>query len=352
MNKQFLTTIHTNQLIPLLTQAETELKKMLADLDAGLPPNNFHLSPANNRMLNFNEQFQAHLLASKTLGNEELIKAHARDEIGANLAQIMILRDYLKQNPNNKLTFADIVLVETTYQKRLKINGDFNLLNLSLQNSEITIMPKDPSVTQAQKLIPLGSLKTKTSDQIVQIIVRAVPVQEEVENDLNSVLSFFVRNVHNEASMKPLIPKIMTPGNIDRLANVIANTIAIREAVAGSFAPLLKKMTAKKPIPLWDEDYHKAYNAVLTHVRGQYAQFLTQNPNQKPEKSAPPPPYEIPPKTIKQTVPVTTPASTQAAKTPSEPIQPVDQQPTAPANRSVGKSSPAQPKPIQPIDLE
>lgn len=277
-----------------LARARQELLDLRVSLDSIGNLNEIKVSPLTNQLVSFQQRYQDRLIAS-SIGDREVLKTKLSQELTQMLGDLIALEDYLQFILPSKLSADNLATAREQYSMRAKIVEELNVTNALFENVAFTKFSPEGKV-ESENWVPLQDLKNRSTDDLIRIITRAIAVEVNVDNDITGLLMVLISGVNREDSITNLFSQYDLPFDLEDVKRDLAEAQQLRDAVAASFAPLLKKLVKKESVQPYEGEFRTAYSIIYNYVKMAYSQTITAHSEWKRIKVATPPtPIPSPP---------------------------------------------------------
>lgn len=219
-------------------------------------------------LLQLQERLAAKAIAAEVVdgGDESLIAEDLLSSINEQLHLAIALRDELFFLGKD-ITAIDSATLAERYNKRVTAC-------LYLDDKIVAYLKERVSKVENPDEIwtPLDELKNKNQEQMLGYIIKAIPVDETVNDHLNTFIFTLLRAAHIELDL-PLIAK--DPASLFVSGNSLLKVVEAqdcREAIGASFAPYFKKLVDLAGVESFDPLFRTAYFGAVSFLQRYYAQ--------------------------------------------------------------------------------
>ncbi len=265
-------------LLAALVSARGKLLKLLEELDRGqrLRLETLPNDPLLNELLDLKHRLSSRLTASRAINSETETRSALQEELEQSLELVTALLDEGQIGSTETTLSLDVDLAVTQYVRRATAHYYLDRLVSHLLNDPLPQVGEEGKI--AGTWMPLTSLKGKNRDDLVRIITRTIPVQEQIDNDLSSLLFVLVRYAHTEPSLAQYLDyQDALTSNTVRLREY-AESQQLREVVAGPLAQFLTSILSGTHPPAYDDQFRALYFTVVKQVQKYYT---TRPPSQR-----------------------------------------------------------------------
>ena len=360
----------TTNLPTQLQVASKELQQLLEQLDGNKPIEQLTVSPVTETLTKFNTQYQARKVASAAIDPDEL-RALIRSDLITQLNNLLALSDELARFPANQPNQINFDRADARFNHKA---GTAALLTyrtglfLTTETEKGTAPEASPAIA-AETWIPLQTLKGKSVGELLRIVLRTIPVDEQLDADISDLCAALLQGAETDPDVLPTIEQSGLDRSYTGLADLAASQ-AFRDATGPVLAPVLNVLVDHSEIAPYDEAFRTAYDAAVQFVTAQAmatpktAEQLAEPTTQAagaPLITPPATPASIPTSVTPPTTPIaptttSIPVTTQPAAAPTaQPAVPAvdfrhpEQTPQQPATPP---TSPADQTKIKPINIQ
>ncbi len=314
-----------------INAAELELRSLLASIDAQRPIDNLAVSPATEQLSHFNQDFQARKIASAVIDPDEL-RSQLRDDLVAKLSNILAVKDQLAAMPAEEPSQINFDQADARFAHKT------NTAALITQRAELFLAnevekgqpPEGSDADLTETWIPLQTLRNKSANDLLRIVLRTVPVDQQLDEDITDIFAALVQGVLTDPDLLPIFERSTLDRSYEGIA-VLAASQGFRDAVGAELSPLLQELVTQRGVAVFSERFRSAYDASVQYVR---AQALANQGS--PDQVAPTSPTASSQPTGVASIPVRTapsvppaaepiPAAAQPITTPGSAPQPAEQ---------------------------
>ncbi len=250
-----------------LRNARSELTNALGLVAGTAKPETISISSGSDTLTGFSAALQPKLIATSTIsgGDPDEIRGSMTLLIQQLLDAIGALELQLALNPVKPLDTKEAI---RRYNRRCAVHQFLLFWTDYLVNARIVKLStkNDP---EPERWSPIGSIQRPSPGELIRMLIRATVVDEQIDDDLNSLLFQLARGVHLDLgqTIDP-VRLLWRQENENTLLDWVTNQ-ETRDRVGGSVAPYIAHLLTMQAEP-YDPEFHAAFDAMLQAVQLYY----------------------------------------------------------------------------------
>lgn len=248
-----------------LQNAIKELNALYQQAVVGGKLDGWHVSARTNELVPFQRDYSARLTAARAIGNELDLRGQLIADLKHFLHVVTALYDAVVA------TGATTTKALNPAETAQRYNARGGALQAFLQALNSPVAPIDAGVRADQVDSLLVKTFTRKSErEIFQVVARVVPSEQQVDEDITSLLYSLALSAHRE----PAVHSLLTVENDlrlddDRLRQFAASQ-ELRDVVGPYLAALIKKALDDEGVEAYDDAFRNTYFSIVNRVQNYY----------------------------------------------------------------------------------